>query len=85
MGKRFENTEEDIMKCHICGSNMAEIITDLPYKVSLRSIVIVKDVPVLQCNGCPEYLLNDVVMEQIDNILKRVDAATELEVMKYAA
>ena len=73
------------MKCHICGSNMAEIITDLPYKVSLRSIVIVKDVPVLQCNGCPEYLLNDVVMEQIENILERVDAATELEVMKFAA
>ena len=73
------------MKCHICGSNMAAIITDLPFKVSLKSIVIVKDVPVLQCNGCSEYLLNDVVMEQIDNILKRVDAATELEVMKYAA
>ena len=73
------------MKCHICGSNMAAIITDLPFKVSLKSIVIVKDVPVLQCNGCPEYLLNDVVMVQVDNIFKRVDAATELEVMKYAA
>ena len=64
---------------------MASIITDLPFKVSRKSIVIVKDVPVLQCNGCPEYLLNDVVMEQIENILERVDAATELEVMKYAA
>ena len=38
-----------------------------------------------QCNGCPEYLLGDVVMEQVENILERVDAATELEVMKYAA
>ena len=73
------------MKCHICGSNMAAIITDLPFKVSLKSIVIVKDVPVFQCNGCPEYLLGDVVMEQIENILERVDATTELEVMKYAA
>lgn len=73
------------MKCRICGSNMASIITDLPFKVSWKSIVIVKDVPVFQCNGCPEYLLGDVVMEQIENILERVDAATELEVMKYAA
>ena len=73
------------MKCHICGSKMASIITDLPFKVSRKCIVIVKDVPVSQCNGCPEYLLGDVVMEQVENILKRVDAATELEVMKYAA
>ena len=73
------------MKCRICGSNMASIITDLPFKVSWKSIVIVKDVPLFQCNGCPEYLLNDVVMEQVENILERVDAATELEVMKFAA
>ncbi len=73
------------MKCRICGSNMASIITDLPFKVSQKSIVIVKDVPVFQCNGCPEYLLGDVVMEQIENILEKVGTATELEVMKYAA
>ena len=85
MGKRFENTEENIMKCRICGSNMVSTITDLPFKVSRKSIVIVKDVPVFQCNGCPEYLLGDVVMERIENILERVDATTELEVMKYAA
>lgn len=46
---------------------------------------LVKDVPVLQCNGCPEYLLGDVVMEQVENTLERVDAATELEVLKFAA
>jgi YgiT-type zinc finger domain-containing protein len=73
------------MKCHICGSNMTAMITDLSFKVNLKSIIIVKDVPVVQCNGCPEYLLNDVVMEQIENILERVDATTELEVLKYAA
>ena len=73
------------MKCRICGSNMASIITDLPFKVSRKSIVIVKDVPVFQCNGCPEYLFDDVVMEQVENILARVDDATELEVMRYAA
>jgi YgiT-type zinc finger domain-containing protein len=73
------------MKCRICGSKMASIITDLPFKVSRKSIVIVKDVPVFQCNGCSEYLLGDVVMEEIENILEKVDAATELEVLKYAA
>jgi YgiT-type zinc finger domain-containing protein len=64
---------------------MESVITDLPFKVSRKSIVIVKDVPAFQCNGCPEYLLGDVVMEQIENILERVDASTELEVMKFAA
>jgi YgiT-type zinc finger domain-containing protein len=73
------------MKCHICGSDMEEIITSLPFKISQTTILILKDLPLLQCTGCPEYLLDDVVIEHVDNILERVDTAAELEVMKYAA
>ena len=44
------------MKCHVCGSNMDPLTTDLPFKVSETTIVIVKGLPVLQCNNCSGIL-----------------------------
>lgn len=73
------------MRCHVCGSQMKSAVTDLPFKVHETTIVILKDLPVLQCEGCMEYLLDDPVMQRVDEILKKVDTAAELEVIKYAA
>ena len=55
-----------IMKCHVCGSRLTLLITDLPFKVSETSIVILKGLPVLQCDNCSEYLLDDAVMSYLD-------------------
>jgi YgiT-type zinc finger domain-containing protein len=73
------------MKCHVCGSNMKSMVTDLPFKMNESTIVILKDLPVLQCNNCNEYLLDDPVMKRVDEILEKVDTAAELEVIRYAA
>ncbi len=73
------------MKCHVCGSKMESINTDLPFKVQDRTIVILKNLPVLQCEGCIEYLLDDAVMQQVEKILAKVDTEAELEVIRYAA
>ena len=73
------------MKCHVCGSKLEPLITDLPFKVSETTIVILKGLPLLQCNNCTEYLLNDSVMGRVEEILKRVDSAAELEIIRYAA
>ncbi len=73
------------MKCHVCGSKFKLAITDLPFKVGETTIVILKDLPVLQCEGCTEYLLDDPVLKRVDEILEKVDASAELEVIKYAA
>ena len=73
------------MKCHVCGSNMDSLTTDLPFKVSETTIVIVKGLPVLQCNNCSEYLLEDSVLKQVEIILDNVDTSAELEVINYAA
>jgi YgiT-type zinc finger domain-containing protein len=35
--------------------------TDLPFKVSHGTIVILKHLPVVQCEGCSEYLIADAV------------------------
>ena len=44
-----------------------------------------KDLPVIQCAGCSEYLLDDAVLERVDAIVEKVDSAAELEVIRYAA
>lgn len=73
------------MKCHVCGSTMQAVITDLPFKLGEKTIVVLKDLPIMQCASCSEYLLDDPVMERVEEILAKVDAAAELEVVRFAA
>jgi len=73
------------MRCSVCGSRLKPLITDLPFKVSDMGIVILKGLPVLQCDNCREYLLEDLVMNRVEEILQRADAAAELEIIRYAA
>ena len=72
------------MLCHNCGGELEKIITDLPFKVRTDSIVILRNLPVLQCQNCNEYLIEDAVMERVDSILEKVDKTAELEVLNYA-
>jgi YgiT-type zinc finger domain-containing protein len=85
MGERFENKEAFLMKCHVCGSRMTSVVTDLPFKVSGATIVILKSLPVFQCDNCNEFLLDDPVLERVEDILQRADTTAELEVIRYAA
>ncbi len=73
------------MKCTVCGAGMIPIKTDLPLKLSEDRIVIFKELPVLQCRACREYLIEDPVMARIDAMLGNADSTAELEVIRYAA
>lgn len=73
------------MRCTVCGARMSPIVTDLPFKLSEERIVILKQLPVLQCQTCREYLIEDAVMARIDTMLVRADSTAELEVIRYAA
>ncbi len=73
------------MTCHVCGSQMTKQVTDLPFKISDTAIVIVKGLPVLQCESCREYLIEDSVMQRVDELLGSADSSVELEVVRYAA
>lgn len=72
------------MICHNCGGKLENLITNLPFKVNHDSIVIIKGLPVLQCLNCSEYAIEDEVMQNVDNILNRIDKTAELEVLSYA-
>jgi len=64
---------------------MEAIVTTLPFKVRDRTIILIKGIPVRQGARCGAYLLEDVVMAQVDSILAHVHAAAELEVVEFAA
>lgn len=73
------------MKCTVCGAKMNSVISDLPFKTTESSIVILKSLPVLQCENCTEYLIEDAVLSRIDEILVGISGEAELEVIRYAA
>ena len=73
------------MKCHVCGAQMEPAVSDLPFKLDHATIVIIKQLPLLQCKSCREFMLDDPVMERVETLLNRVDRGAELEIFKYAA
>ena len=73
------------MKCGVCGEHLRRTHSDLPFKVSERTIVIIKALPVLQCGNCANYLLEDPVISRVDTIFASIDNAAELEIIRYAA
>ena len=73
------------MLCQTCGGRLEEQVTDLPFKLSSSSIVIIKELPVLQCSSCREYVLADQVMARVEEMLDLINKATEVEIVRYAA
>lgn len=73
------------MRCRICAGNLRSTRTDLPFKVSERTIVIVKQLPVLQCDRCSEYSLDDPTFARVEEMLSSADKHAELEIIPFAA
>ncbi len=73
------------MKCTVCGAEMRSTMSDLPFKTTEHTIVILKSLPVLQCQNCAHYLIEDAVLGRVDKILATSNGAAELEIILYAA
>ena len=73
------------MKCSVCGAQMRSTKSDLPFKTTEQTIVILKGLPVFQCENCAQYLIEDAVLGRVDAILATIDGAAELEIIRYAA
>lgn len=73
------------MNCHVCGAILQPGQSDLPFKLTEKAIVIIRDLPVLQCENCREYLIEDRVMKKVDELLEHACENAELEVISYAA
>ena len=73
------------MKCRVCMGKLVPIETDLPFKLSDHKIVIIKNLPVLQCERCSEYLIDDPIFERVEEILSHSTNDAELEIFSFAA
>lgn len=73
------------MRCRVCGGQQRRSVTDLPFKTGEHTIVILKDLPVLQCDRCAEYSFDDPTFARVEQILSRVTAGAELEIISFAA
>lgn len=73
------------MKCRLCGAILEPTKTDLPFKVGDKTIVILKELPVLECRNCTEYLIEDSIFIEVEKLLARVDSSAELEIIHFAA
>jgi YgiT-type zinc finger domain-containing protein len=82
---RYEDEENSPMKCVTCGASMRSVRTDLPFKTTEHTIVILRNLPVFQCENCAQYLIEDPVLGRVDEILAATNGAAELQVIRYAA
>ena len=47
--------------------------------------MILKELPVLQCGNCGEFLIEDPIMARVESILDKSDPGGEVEVVNFAA
>jgi len=73
------------MKCRVCGSKQQPATTDLPFKTGDHSIVILKSLPVFQCDRCSEFSMDDPTFQRVEKILAGVRSGIELEIIPFAA
>ena len=73
------------MNCRICGSKLQPTVTDLPFKITARTIVILKQLPVAQCERCIEYSIEDSVFAKVEELLSSANTSAELEIISFAA
>lgn len=73
------------MRCQACGGHMEAGKSDMPFKLDRTRIVIIRDLPVLQCGECGEHAFADAVMARIEETLAQVDNGADLAIVRYAA
>jgi len=84
MGSRWQD-KENAMNCHTCGNDLMKVTTDLPFKTDIHAIIIIKNLPVLQCGNCSEYLIEDQIMQRVDDIISNMNRGAEVEILNFAA
>jgi len=73
------------MPCTVCGATLRLTTSDLPFKVREHTIVILKNLPVLECVNCVQYLIADREFSRVEQMLAQVNGAAELEILRYVA
>lgn len=71
------------MKCHICGTPMTRAVSDLPFRVDRSVMIILRDLPLLECSKCGAYALEETVMERVHEIVQKLRSPSHLDAVLY--
>lgn len=73
------------MKCHVCGTSMIRVVSELPFRVNRSVMIILRDLPLMECSECGAYALEAMVMERVHEIVERLDSPSHLDAVLYPA
>ena len=73
------------MKCHVCGTLMTRVVTDLPFRVDRSVMIILRELPLIECRECSAYAFEERVMERVHEIVERLRSPAHLDAVRYAA
>jgi len=73
------------MKCHVCGTLMTRVVSDLPFRVDRSVMIILRELPLIECRECSAYAFEERVMERVQEIVQRLKSPSHLEAVLYAA
>lgn len=73
------------MKCHACGNQMRAVVSDFPFRVNRSVMIILRDLPLLECSECGAYALEETVMERVHEIVEKLRSPSHLDAVLYAA
>ncbi|MBI4822761.1 MAG: type II toxin-antitoxin system MqsA family antitoxin [Nitrospirae bacterium] len=77
--------KDKIKRCPLCGSEMHEGITTIPFLVG-EKVAVIKDVPAELCSDCGEAYMKSSVVDKIESLLDRLDELhSEMSVVHYEA
>ena len=70
------------MKC-TCGGSLTPTTTDVPFKLSENRTVIIKDLPVLQCRKCRQFVIEEGTMSKVDVLLANVSSSAKVAIIRF--
>ncbi len=71
------------MKCHVCGASMTRVVSDLPFRVNRSVMIILRDLPLLDCSECGAYAFEERVMERVREIVQKLRSPSHLDAVLY--
>lgn len=72
-------------RCPLCGGEMKDGITTIPFMLGER-VTVIKNVPAEICSDCGEAYMKSSVVDRIESLLDRVEALhSEMSVLQFEA
>ncbi len=77
--------EERIKRCPLCGGEMHDGITTIPFLIG-EKVAVIKDVPSEICSDCGEAYMKSSVVDKVESVLDRLEELhSEMSVVHYEA